>query len=332
MPDAADWQILDSDREFFARELDSFVPQRVFDAHAHLYDMDHFNGDLPVATRTGPRRATMAEFLSRIDQIHPGRQCDGLFFGFPKIGSDMEAANRFLAAEVRTRPQSRAQMLIEPAMDPEYIRETVKREGFVGLKCYHVYSVSKPTFESPVQDFLPEPHVRLAHEEGLSITLHMVRARAMADPLNQEIIRAWALKYPNMKWILAHAARGFNPHHTIEGIGALKGLRNVWCDTSAVTDSGAFEAIVRTLGVDRLMYGADFPISHLRGRCIAIGDTFHWLSRDNTKFEANYADMTPGLIGHESLRTLKLACWNLRLKDSEVEAIFFDNARQLFSL
>src|SRR5438034_1361609 len=94
------------------------------------------------------------------------------------------------------------------------------------------------------------PAVRPAHQEGnperlgLSITLHMVRDRALADPLNQATIRRYCERYPNMRLILAHAARGFNPWHTIEGIDSLRGLENVWFDTSAVTEAGAFEAIV----------------------------------------------------------------------------------------
>jgi glutamate-1-semialdehyde 2,1-aminomutase len=223
-------------------------------------------------------------------------------------------------------------MLITPSMDPEYIRETVRREPFAGLKCYHLFSSYKPTFDSPIPDYLPEEHVRVAHQEGLSITLHMVRARAIADPVNQDVIRSWATKYPNARFILAHAARGFNPHHTIEGIGALRGLDNIWCDTSAVTEGGAFEAIVRTLGVNRLLYGADSPVSHHRGRCVAIGDSFLWLSETNTQFSAAYADIRPALIGHESLRVLKRACWNLGLSDSDVERIFWDNAAHLYGL
>ena len=32
------WEIRDYDREFFAKELDDFVPERMFDAHAHLFE------------------------------------------------------------------------------------------------------------------------------------------------------------------------------------------------------------------------------------------------------------------------------------------------------
>ncbi len=267
-----------------------------------------------------------------MEDLTPGRRYSGLFFGFPHAELDMDAANDFLAREVKADPDSKAQMLIRPGMDPEFVRETVKRDGFVGLKCYHVWATEKPTFNAMVESFLPEEHVRVADELGLSITLHMVRPRAMADPLNQQTIRAFAERYPRMRFILAHAARGFNPHHTIEGIGALRGLRNVWCDTSAVTDAGAFEAIIDTLGYDRLLYGSDFPVSHERGRCVAIGDSFLWLSEANTNFETNYSDLQPALVGIESLRVHKIACHSLKLSDAQIEAIFFGNAAEMYGV
>lgn len=195
-----------------------------------------------------------------------------------------------------------------------------------------MYSSDEPTFNACIPSYLPEEHVRIAHEEGLSITLHMVRPRALADRANQEVIRSWALKYSNARFILAHAARGFNPYHTVEGIHALQGLNNIWCDTSAVTEAGAFEAIMRVLGVSRLLYGSDAPVSHMRGRCVAIGDSFLWLSDANTSFAAAHADVRPTLVGFESLRVLKLACFNLALSDAQIEKIFWHNAAELYDL
>ena len=323
--------LLDSDRDLFTRELDSFVPHRIFDAHAHLYRLSFFSGEPSSVLKQFPEFG-FAAYRRLIEGITPGRETSGLFFGAPHASLDIEASNRFVAGQVQADLNSRAQMLITPAMDPEYVRETVRRFRFAGLKCYHVYSTTEPTFDAEIPAYLPEEHVRIAHEEGLSITLHMVRARAMADPINQDVIRAWAAKYPDARFILAHAARGFNPHHTIEGIGALRGLRNIWCDTSAVTEGGAFEAIVRTLGVDRLLYGSDAPLTHIRGRCVALGDSFLWLSDANTRFAADYAAIQPSLVGLESLRVLKVACWNLGLKDSEIRKIFFDNAAQLYGI
>ncbi len=133
-----------------------------------------------------------------------------------------------------------------------------------------------------------------------------------------------------MRLILAHAARGFNPHHTILGIDALRGLANVWFDTSAVTDSGAVESIIRTFDHTRVLYGADFPVSQLRGRCVALGDSFFWISAENTDLKVPYADLQLALVGHESLRMLKIAAMSLRLTDRQIEDIFHRNATRLF--
>ncbi len=328
-----DWIVADADRELFERELDRFVPHAIFDAHGHWYRADHFAaGTMPGLVQSGPPVAGGDAFDEAMRLLIPNRQIEGLFFPFPHAGLDIDAANEFLYQELLRRPGSRGQMLITPAQEPEFIRETVRRCGFVGLKCYHVYSSRQPTFESFIEEFLPESQVRVAHEEGLSITLHIVRARALADVANQQWIRRRCERYPNMRLILAHAARGFNPHHTMQGIEALRGLNNVWFDTSAVTDCGAVEAIIETLGHTRVLYGADFPVSHVRGRCVALGDSFFWLSADNTNLAVPYARLELGLVGHESLRTLKIAATSLKLTDSQVEDIFHRNATRLFGL
>ncbi len=221
-------------------------------------------------------------------------------------------------------------MLITPSQDPELIRETVRRCGFVGLKCYHVFSPHHPTYDSRIEEFLPESQVQVAHEEGLSITLHLVRSRALADAANQDTICRYGERYPHAPLVLAHAGRGFNPHHTMQGINAIRGLSNVWFDTSAVTDSGAIEAIIQTFGHERVLYGSDFPVSHQRGRCVAVGDSFYWISPDNTSLDLPYGKLELALVGHESLRTLKVAAMCLRLTDAQLEDIFCGNATRLF--
>ncbi len=325
-----DWQLLDRDREIWERELASFVPPRVFDSHLHLYELNHFNGPAPGLCAKGPSSVGWSEFQARIADIMPDREVSGLAFGFPTPTVDFKAANSFLASEVK-HPGALGQMLIHPAMDPEFIRETVQRDGFVGLKPYHVFATEKPTFDAHIPSFLPEEQMRVAHELGLSITLHIVRSSALADPSNQEVLRRYATKYPNARMILAHAARGFNPHHTMLGIESLRGLDNVWFDTSAVTDSGGYEAIIRVMGHRQLMYGSDFPVSHIRGRCVGLGDNFLWLTPDNTKLDAAYANVQFTLVGLESLRTLKVAAFGCGLSDEQVEDVFLNNGAELFA-
>lgn len=325
-----DWQLLDRDREIWDRELATFVPPKVFDSHLHLYEWSHFQGPPPGLVAKGPASAGWAEFQKRIAEIMPDREVTGLAFGYPQTTVNFEAANSFLASECK-HPGALGQMLINPAMDADFIREVVKRDGFVGLKPYHLFATEKPTFNAHIPSFLTDEHMKAAHELGLSITLHIVRSQALADPSNQEVLRRYATKYPNARMILAHAARGFNPHHTVVGIESLRGLRNVWFDTSAVTDCGAYEAIIKVIGHDRLMYGSDFPVSHIRGRCVGLGDNFLWLTPDNTKLDAAYANVQFTLVGIESLRTLKVAALACGLSDEQVEDVFFNNGTELFA-
>src|SRR4029079_16429002 len=102
------------------------------------------------------------EYRLLIAQMTPGRTPDdGLFFGFPSPHVDVAAVNCFIREQVKARVNSRGQMLIRPEMDAEMIRETVRRDGFVGLKCYHVFSRESPTFSASIGSYLPESHVRV---------------------------------------------------------------------------------------------------------------------------------------------------------------------------
>ena len=326
------WELRDYDREFFAKELADFVPEQIFDAHAHLYELAHWGPGS--AVEKGPTVASLVEYRRQMEWLLPGRKPSGLFFGAGLTEERRNASNQFVATEVATDDSSRASLIVSPHQDPELVRQEVRTNKFAGLKVYHTFAHRKDTWNADVREFLAEEHVRIAHEEGLAITLHLVRERAIADPVNQVQIRYYCEKYPNIKMILAHAARGFNPFHTIEGIGALRGLRNVWCDSSGVTEVGGFEAIVEALGPDRLMWGSDFPVSQMRGRCVAIGDGFLWLYEDTFNWDtvASHGKIQPLFVGHESLRALKLAARRMHMSDSQIEDIFYNNARRMLGV
>ena len=326
------WSATDRDMELFHRELDAFVPDRVFDSHVHIYNVDYFpQDDVPEALGNGPRVVDAGVYLAHMAEMLPGRAIQALAFPFPRARLRMAEANRFTAEETAKIPGSRAQMMVAPDDDPEMIRDTVRSLGLAGLKCYHLYSSVTPTFDSPIEAFLPEEQVRVAHEEKLSITLHIVKQRSLADPENQATLRRYAETYPDMRLILAHAGRGFNPHHTAEGIGTMTGLPNVYYDTGAVTDCGAIEAIVQTIGHQAVLYGSDFPVSHTRGREVAIGDTFVWFYEDDFP-SSPYGPPHVAFAGFESLRVHKLAARHLRLTDTQVEDIFHGNAARLYDL
>ena len=328
-----EWCVTEHDHELFARDLESFVPSSVFDAHAHWYCADHFPaGDAPPLVQAGPSVAGDAAYRCAMELLLPSRTMEGLFFGYPHARVDVDAANAFVHDQLRHRSGSRGEWMITPRQDPEWIRDSVRQYGFVGLKCYHLFAACDATFDARIEEYLPESQMRVADEEGLVITLHLVRSQALADEANQDTLRRYSEWFPDAKLILAHAARGFNPHHTMRGVHALRGLSNIWFDVSAITDSGAIEAIALAFGHERVLYGSDFPVSHQRGRCVAVGNSFLWISAESARLETPYGRLELALVGHEALRTLKVAAMSLHWTDSQIEDVFSGNARRLMGL
>ncbi|MBN62091.1 MAG: hypothetical protein CME20_12105 [Gemmatimonadetes bacterium] len=323
-------RLLPADEEFFAREIDAFLPDRVFDAHTHLWKQSF----VPWSIAGGPADVGHAEYLQLMQDIHPNREAGALFI--PSVQTDGSGSftppNEWVAEASAQSDACRHLFFIRPEDDPEWVRQEVKRLGAHGLKCYHTMAPTQPTWEADIPAYLPEQHVRIAHEEKLVITLHMVKARAVADPSNQHWIRHYCEQYPDMRLILAHSARGFQPAHNLEGLAALSDLDNLYYDTSANCEPIAHQAIIRLCGHHKLMYGTDLPVSHGRGRSLSAADAFLWLYADSPVWGEKHMAIQPVLTGFEHLRSLKWACWSEKLSDAQVEDIFWHNAAELFGV
>lgn len=325
-----DTGVTDLDREFFARELDAFLPDRIYDAHAHLWKQDW----APFVLGRDIRDVGHAEYSRAIADIHGTRPTQALFLSFAgaEARDRIPEANAFTAAQIADRPACRGHFFVTPQDDPEWVRDEVRRLGLHGLKCYHTFADVEPTWEASIPDYLPEPLVAVAGDEGWTITLHMVKSRAVADPDNIHWIRHYCRTYPGMRLILAHSARAFQPAHNLEGLGELGGLDNLWFDTAANCEPMAHQAVLRLIGPERLMYGSDLPVCHMRGRSLGAADSFLWLYADTPVWGEKHLLVEPVLIGLEHLRSLKWACWSERLTDTQVEDLFWNNAARLFGV
>jgi glutamate-1-semialdehyde 2,1-aminomutase len=252
----------------------------------------------------------------------------GLFFAFPAKTLDTAAANVFVARELQKRPGSRGLLMIRPEENPDAVTREIAAGGWAGFKVYHLFGNRPDTQDCLIGEFLPDWAWEIADRHGLVIMLHLVRMRSLADPENQTYIREHCRRYPGAKLILAHAARGFCGPHTVEGLPGIKGLSNVYFDTSAICESLPLEAILREYGPRRLLFGTDFPVSEFRGKAFTIGDGYFWVYDDTLDWVA-WRMGAPTLVGIESLLALQQACRSLNLADAEVERIFSGNVREL---
>lgn len=325
--------IRQEDCDFFENELDSFVPDRVFDAHAHLCHPDF----LDMTIQGIPKSFGRDEFFYWIDCLHPGREVAAYFLPFVwpyTQNCNISASNAWVSQHTSTSKNCYGALYVRAQDDPEWVRQEVKRLGLKGLKCYYSTAQIANPWEAELPEYLPEPLVRVADQEGWVITVHLVKSKAVADPGNIYWIRKYCKSFPNMKLILAHSARGFQPGNNLEGLGQLVGLENLFFDTSANCECFAHEVVLKLFGYKKLLYGSDSPIcSHLRGKNFGVGNGFIWITEDSHKeiWEQGQPNSgKPVLLGLEHLRALKWASWSAGLKDSEIEDIFWNNALRLF--
>ncbi len=325
----------DEDVAFFQRELASFVPDRVYDAHCHP-DVPGSGKPLVKDFEAG---VDHADYVRLMDCMMPGRVIAANFISFHASPEWHARSNEWTARQAARDVRCRGEFFVRPDDDPEWVRQEAKRLGLSGLKCYHLqaprhpsWEEGRPTWDADICDYLPECLVKVADDEGWVITLHLVKRRAVADPANIHWIRRYCETYPNMKLILAHSARGFQPAHNLEGLAQLEGLENLYFDCSVNCEPIAHQSIIRVFGHGKLMYGSDFPVSHLRGRSLGAADSFLWLYEDTPVWGEKHSRVDPVLIGLEQLRSLKWACWSERLTDSQVEDVFWNNAAALFNV
>lgn len=327
------WTWMERDARL-AEDLRRRLPRRLFDAHAHLWHQADFEQPATGIWTGGGAEATPDVWRAHLArQVGAERLAGALFIPapFPRPSS-ITAVNAWILAAAAACPGSRALALVAPEMSPDDLKPLCEAPAFAGLKPYHTFSPVQPTFQAPLQAFLPEWAWALAHARGLVITLHLVRDGALADPDNQRELRACCERYPHARLILAHAARGFHAPNTVNGIAALRGLDNVWFDSSGICEREALEAILREFGPRRLLWGSDFPVSEIRGRCVTVGDGFAWLDPGSVQWEKTGPQGRPTLVGLESLRALLDAADALGLGAADLQDIFAGNAERLLGL
>jgi glutamate-1-semialdehyde 2,1-aminomutase len=327
-------RLTEADRRLVARAVEGFVPERVFDLHAHLFHTRHFaEGKRPSFLQVDTAFGISA-WRSALGRWLPGRKIEGLFFGFPSAGNDRAGENEFLAGEidpVRGRTNHRALALVAPEDDPAIVRAFVRHHGFVGLKPYRLYASMEDTAQAEIEAFVPRWMWELCHEIEGVLMIHLVRSAALADPHNLAALERLCGEFPRCRVVLAHVGRCFNYRHATDGLPRVVALENVVVDTSTITESAALRAALEILGPRRVLFGSDYMVSELRAKCCTMGDGFAWVYADELPSAAVTAFENFTLIGIESLLCLREACESCGLGEADVRDVFHDNALRLLA-
>ena len=318
------------DEQIWHDELADFVPERIFDAHVHLFNGTH----LPDSVESSWSFADLNTLRRWAARLYPGRETNFLVLGTPCREMDVDAHNHWAADQVRQDSASRMNRLVTPDCAVASIGSDVERYGFIGLKPYRIFSTSGDIHQCRIHEFLPHEQLELANELELWVTMHLSRHHGCADEANLRDLREYTTnRYPRIRWILAHCARSFTYWPIRQAIERLRDLPNIWYDLSAVTDVRPFITLFTQENLDRVFYGSDgIDSTNFHGQYVALGRA--WQGLDTSRFELNFphCDGRPILAIYEQLLSMKHAAEIAELTTDDLEKIFWRNATSAFNL
>jgi len=204
------------DRRFYARRLESFLPDRIIDIHNHVWRAE----DQPPA---GPTRdARLVSWPSRVAAVNPiedlvetyrlllpGKRVTPLIFsGLPQQGN-LDRLNAYVARCARARGFP-ALIFSDPAWPAAELERRIKAGGFIGAKSYLAMAPSYlPGKEIRIFDFFPPHQLEVHDRNGWIVMLHIPRDGRLKDPVNLaqmvEIDKTWR----RLKLIIAHVGRAY---------------------------------------------------------------------------------------------------------------------------
>lgn len=306
--------------------FDKNLPARIYDAHAHV--------TRAFAARTGYSGEPFDQYIESYEEALGRRMNEGMVMTQPSSRHTRETLaddNAYNMKLARERGFA-AGHIITPEDRPEEVAAILDAHPEIRvLKPYLTYTVAKDRYESDIVDFAPEWMFSLAAERRMPILIHLSHYGDMLnDENNIRDIRYLSRKYPDAKIVLAHCAMGHHVRKLRLGLPKILDLDNIWFDCSGASETMAVYYCLQAFGVSRMMWGSDHDFGVTPGRICSFGTNFLGLHPGYLKSLPGDYRYEPLLNVTECTMALLEAAELLSLGKSDLEAIFYDNAKAMY--
>jgi predicted TIM-barrel fold metal-dependent hydrolase len=248
-------KLLDVNPEAGRRDTTAPAPRQfqglpIVDVHLH----DRFPG-APIAPVTPDR------YEATLDRVGVG---GGVASSVTAIFYDLAQGNEEMASLLDRIPRLRGYVVVDPRYHDESVRELTRLERdprFVGVKIHCAYSQT-PTGAGSLRRLFA-----VIAEYGKPVLIHPLGADWPGALV--EIAAA----HPHLPIIAAHAGYGDAPHPTHDAALRVAPAPNIWlefCSTYLAT--GAIRRGIEAVGIDRLLFGSDYPLISLPYMVAAYAD------------------------------------------------------------
>jgi hypothetical protein len=316
----------------YNEEIRDFIPSRILDFHVHVFSEDTMKVDDAGVPLPGVRirNYTIPELQDDMRKIYPGKECSAVVFGFPDLGYDSDANNRYVA-----RNSDHGSVfpfrLIRPEEAPAKVEEELVKHKFLGVKPYLNYVQGKRPEDVEIHDMLPAGIMEVIDGLELMVMLHIPRKGRLADPVNQRQIVELADRYPKAKIILAHIGRAYYLSNIVGHLDRIRQLENVYCDTAMINHWEVLEYLLQHFDRSRIFYATDLPIAVCGGKSIEINDQYTYVT--SKPWYLSISDDHGKLIFtsfiYEQIRAIRKAVDRLHLHEDFLEDFFHGNGNRI---
>lgn len=342
------FEVKDIDRRVYEESIAGFLPDRIIDAHTHVFRESDGSHDAAAFQRivSWPARVAkddpVEDLIASYNLMFPGKNVTPLMFSSIYEGDDMDRMNGYVTS-CSARTGFPALLYAHPTWDGATLERKIRDGGFRGIKVYlNLCPSYLPEKEIRIFDFLPPHQLDALDRNAWVAMLHIPRDGRLRDPVNLaqmlEIERNW----PGVRLIIAHVGRAYCDEDMGNAFAVLSETRNMVFDFSANTNDRVFEAALRSFGPERCLFGSDMPITRMRMRRVcengryvnivprglygdASGDS-HMREADPPESDALTYFM------YEEVLAIKRAAERLGLGRGDVERIFFKNAKRILGV
>lgn len=327
------------DPQFYAHEIAPFLPPRILDFHAHTWSADNWKERPWESGTAGGRYMVTDAFYAPEQLLADGRACfpdrsyEAVCFGYPTPAADWEKDTAYVAAAAQAHAALWPLLVAGPALGISRTRyeRALDDGGFYGFKVFLNWQ-GDAYGDTRIEEMIGPVERALANERRLVLLLHVPRRGRLADPDVQAGVRWLAGECPEAVIVLAHCGRCYLPGEMKAAIGCLRGLDNVWLDTSMVMDPLVLQIALNEIGPGRLLFGSDFPVAAMRGRRVRVLD--HWVDVVGPGYPASAYRVAgegfqTGPMVWEIALAIRWACELTGVSETARHGVFYDNGMNL---
>jgi GNAT superfamily N-acetyltransferase len=338
------FEVKDVDRAFYERHLADWLPERIIDAHTHIWLRWMYDETIGVSrSAKWPRLVALDnsihDLLKTYELLLPQQTVTPIVFGMPERDIDLGEVNAY-AAGASLAHRLPGLLVSSPEWTAEELEQQVITGGFLGLKPYLNFAPAHiDVSDITIFDFLPHHQLEVADAHGWIVMLHIPRPGRIGDPVNLEQMLEIERLYPNTRVIYPHIGRAYCVPNLGNAFDVLRDTERMMFDFSANTSVEVLKRFLGVFGPSRLIFATDFPILRMRMRRICEGGFYVNLVPPGLYGDvSDYAHMREVTVAegeklsfflYEQLLAFRRAAEAAGLSTSDLDDVFYNNVARL---